>query len=198
MKFAAISISTGNSKVGHIPSISLPPGVTCTPDARRSCYLSGCYASKLARIYPNVRRSWDANLAVYREAPEVYFRHIDAYLSDYKPRFFRWHISGDIPDNRYFYGMVRLATAHPEIRFLAFTKTVHRTTAANLQIIRSAWPGMPLVRRYSRATAWVRDSRNPDHRIPNSARECPGNCESCGMCWALDGSKGESVVFDKH
>ena len=34
-------------------------------------------------------------------------------------------------------------------------------------------------------------------RVPKDAIECPGNCESCGMCYELD-RLGRDVVFHKH
>ena len=35
-----------------------------------------------------------------------------------------------------------------------------------------------------------------EKRVTN-ALECPGNCETCGMCWNLK-SLNKNVVFKKH
>jgi hypothetical protein len=45
--------------------------------------------------------------------------------------------------------------------------------------------------------AWLYDPDCPDPRIPNDAIWCPGNCESCGMCWDLP-NIGKDVVLIKH
>jgi hypothetical protein len=189
-----ISVSPGNSKTGKIPSISLPPGVSCTACARRTCFLEGCYAVNLAR-YPAVRAAWARNWEVYRTDPSDFFAQIDAYLTAKRPKYFRWHISGDIPTAQYFAEMLALALDHPNTKFLVFTKTAHRSDVPNLRLVSSRWPGDKDPKGNPPA-AWMRDAKHPDPRIPHDARECPGNCETCGACWAL--RDGEAVVFDKH
>ena len=57
-----IKISNGNSKMGKIPSVSLPSVVTCRKDC--SCK-EKCYARKIERIRPNVRDSYAANQNYY-------------------------------------------------------------------------------------------------------------------------------------
>lgn len=47
-----ISISNGNSKMGLIKSVSLPPVVTC---AKGCPCANDCYAVKLQRIYKTVK-----------------------------------------------------------------------------------------------------------------------------------------------
>lgn len=97
---------------------------------------------------------------------------------------------------------VRLAVAHPDIRFLAFTKQVDivrpyvkSPLPKNFSLILSAWPGVPLdeeCRKYL-PVAWVDDGK--EDRFSADAMRCPGNCESCAYCWAMD---GKDVVFKKH
>ena len=51
-----VSISAGNRKMGAIPSVSLPPIVTC-PNCKECA--KKCYAAKMCRIYPSVKKAYD-------------------------------------------------------------------------------------------------------------------------------------------
>jgi hypothetical protein len=64
MENKMVCISNGNRKMGQIPSVSLPPIVTCKNCA--TC-AKKCYAAKLARIYPTVRDSYNRNLEILNE-----------------------------------------------------------------------------------------------------------------------------------
>ena len=46
-----VSISRGNVKMGAIPSVSLPPIITCSKEACKHCGKK-CYALKIARLRP--------------------------------------------------------------------------------------------------------------------------------------------------
>lgn len=50
-----VKISAGNAKLGSIPSVSLPAGVTCRKDCE--CFKK-CYAQKLERMRPSVRNAY--------------------------------------------------------------------------------------------------------------------------------------------
>ena len=58
---AKIHISDKNSKLGRIPNISLTPGITCSPEACKTCLKGGCYALKAYRQYKRTRTAWDEN-----------------------------------------------------------------------------------------------------------------------------------------
>jgi len=166
--------------------------------------LSGCYAVKLQRIFPSVRKSYLNNLKIWKTNPSEFERQLVAYLVKREPSFFRWHVSGDIPSQAYWHMMERIAVQFPAIKFLAFTKTAYgsRNKPANLSVVRSIWNHLADSAPAAMPRAYMRDKHNPDPRIPADARPCPGNCSSCGMCWSLKSGKGlmrgESVVFDKH
>jgi hypothetical protein len=190
-----ITISDGNRKVGSVPSISLPPVITCNPKAK--CF-KDCYVLKSYRIYPSVRQAYQKNLNTYNADPDLYFDAISAWLKIRRPTLFRYHVSGDIPDYHYLSGMVKLAAQFPEIKFLAFTKRYNlnklfKNVPANLSIIISAWPGMRLPKT-TQPIAFMDDGN--EKRI-NNALECFGNCETCGMCWSLK-TINKNVVFKKH
>jgi hypothetical protein len=62
-------------------------------------------------------------------------------------------------------------------------------------IVFSAWPGMTFLNPHGHRVAWMQDGS--ETRVPDDAIECPGNCESCGLCFEHD-RLGRDVVFHKH
>jgi hypothetical protein len=163
----------------------------------------GCYALKALRLYPATRAAWRRNEYLARNHPDSYFTQIAAQVAAAKPRLFRWHVAGDILSSEYLRGMCRIAAANPSTHFLAFTKNfdvVNRyedreVVPSNLAIIYSAWPGMSFLNPNGHRVAWMQDGT--ETRVSKDAIECPGNCESCGMCYQLD-RLGRDVVFHKH
>lgn len=91
-----VKISYGNSKIGRIANISLPPIMSCPKDVPCSI---GCYALKSYRLYENVRKAWDWNLKLLKDDPYDYFGSLIDQLKRKKQlKRFRWHVSGDIVD----------------------------------------------------------------------------------------------------
>ena len=83
-----IKISPGNSKMGAIPSVSLPAIKTC-----RDCKCKEkCYAAKLERLRPTVRNAYQHNLEVLQSNPETFWREVEATVM--LNRYFRFHVSG--------------------------------------------------------------------------------------------------------
>ena len=112
-----VSISKGNSKMGFIPSVSLPPIVTCANGCKCA---KKCYAAKLCKLRPNVRNAYQRNLDILKNDMDSYFLQVKAAAMVSK--YFRFHVSGDIPDMNYLDRMVKLAQELPGTTFLAFTK----------------------------------------------------------------------------
>lgn len=191
-----LHVSKENSKMGKVTSVSLTPVVSCPPNVPCSkiCYAMGSY-----RLRQNVRTAWDDNYNFWASDPIGFFTAIDKYLASTKRpiKFFRWHVGGDIPSQRYLNSMCGIARDFDNIKFLAFTKN-HLLDFSlipdNLTIIASMWvkwgnANVPLRK------AWYQDGT--ETRIPSNALECHGNCETCGLCWNLP-SIGRDVVFYKH
>ena len=190
-----MAISNKNSKLGNIPNVSLPPIKSC--GNCKGCSRQ-CYALKAYRVYKTARNSWDSNFSMARKNPEAYFNMVREYLGRKKPRMFRWHVSGDILDQEYLENMKAIARDFPETGFLAFTKMYHLSYARrpkNLEIVFSAWPSTPIKRKKGINVAWVQNGS--ETRIPDSAIECSGHCDSCGMCWSLS-KLGRDVFFHIH
>lgn len=114
-----VSISTGNSKLGAIPSVSLIPVLDC---ANCSACGHSCYDLRHDLIYKAGRIARVKNNLIYTCDPQRYFREIKAWLTLNFPRAFRWHIGGDIKDVFYYHQMIHIAKTFPDIKFLCFTK----------------------------------------------------------------------------
>ena len=188
--------------MGSIQSVSLPAVETCRP-----CECNQkCYARKLERIRKTVAQAYKNNLRVLTESPEVYWREVEATIM--LSRYFRFHVSGDIPNKEYFDKMVEVASRQRHCEILCFTKkfeivneyiTAHGELPGNLHMIFSGWVGLKMDNPFSLPEAHVR-YRDGSSTAKDGAKECPGNCTECasvsGGCWTL--RKGEQVVFDEH
>lgn len=198
-----VSISKGNSKMGAIPSVSLPPIITCPKNAPCA---KKCYAMKLCRLYPTVRKAYENNLDILRTDPNEYWQQVDNAVK--MARYFRFHVSGDIPSAEYLDKMVQLANNNPHCEMLAFTKQYSIVNnymsnlilpylPPNLHIIFSEWGKMTPPNPYNLPTAAVifKDTEPLDNW-----KICGGNCAECACrgvgCWEL--KKGETIAFYEH
>lgn len=192
-----LKISLKNSKIGNVPNLSLPPGVSCAPDI--PCLTEGCYAMKAYRLYPGTRKAWNSNLEFYNEDPSEFFREFLQWLIKHNPKRFRLFVGGDFPDEDFLMHANILAIRAPKTKFLVFTKRYdydYRNKPENLQVILSTWPGVPLPENTDLPWAWLegddRRSKNRPHFV------CPGGCTNCEhKCWDFI-SADIPVVFKKH
>ena len=207
----SMHISTSNSKLGSIPSFNLLPGITCSPESCRHCLREGCYAVKnVFRCGYDVDKNstlkaWTENTVLALHGLKKLEIELASYLHSimYTVKLFRIHSSGDFFSVEYAMMWYRLAKQFPGIRFLAFTKqwdvvrAVPFYTLSNFSLVLSGWTGISIpedLRTYYRC-AWCNDGT--ESRIPADAMQCPGNCETCGLCWYL-GELKRDTVFDKH
>lgn len=195
-----ISVSPGNQKMGFIPSVSLPPVVTC---ANGCTCAKKCYAAKLCRIRKNVREAYQRNLDILTQDPAAYWLQVKAAAMVTK--YFRFHVSGDIVNAEYFANMIKTAEELPGTAFLAFTKQYTIVNQylngaklpENLKIIFSAWPGMPMENPHNLPVANVIfKGQTP----ADNWKICGGNCAECACrgvgCWEL--RPGEQIAFYEH
>ena len=197
-----VVISSGNSKMGEIKSVSLPAIVTC-----RNCACSGkCYANKIARLRPNVMNSYINNLRILLDEPERYWREVEAAIMT--SRYFRFHVSGDIPDADYLIKMVEVSARNKHCEILCFTKRYEFVNEYisergdlpdNLHMTFSGWPGLQMVNPFSLPEAHVR-FKDGTTTARDDAKECGGNCTECALtdsgCWVLH--TDEQVIFNEH
>ena len=197
-----VCISKGNSKLGEIKSVSLPSGLTCI---KCGCNKK-CYAKKIERLRPSVRNSYIRNLTMLEEDPQTYWREVEAAIMT--SRFFRFHVSGDIPDWDYLIKMVSIAAMNLHCEILCFTKKYELVNhylgnvgelPPNLHMIFSAWVDLKMVNPFHLPEAHVL-YRDGTTTAREDAKKCSGNCTECacisGGCWSLH--TGEQVVFNEH
>ena len=204
MEAAHVHISQHISKLGAaIPSVSLPAGPTCRPDA--PCFKL-CYARKGRFMFQNVKTPLERNLMIWKTDPERYEEEVE--MAAYFSHWFRWHSSGDIPDDNYFAMMVRSAQHLPGVKFLCFTKRyeivnkyldIHQVLPENLSIVLSAWGDWIPENPHNLPMSYIA-LKKQECEIPEDGHPCSGFCGECVLgnynCWAL--KKGESVVFKQH
>lgn len=204
-----VSVSTSNSKLGKfIPNVNTQAIVTCRPDA--PCK-KNCYACRgVMRIHQT--KTYAVNTEYYKANPQSYFDYISGWLGSglviYK--YFRWHSSGDIIDEKYFALMCELAEKHKETKFLCFTKKFEivnkyldsgKIIPKNLNIVFSDWGLWHCYNPYNLPTTNIIFKKSNDRfgenkYLPKNAFKCNSDCEKCQKCWHL--GKGETVVFDQH
>lgn len=197
-----VKISKGNSKLGAIPSVSLPSIKTC----RNCACQEKCYAQKLERLRPSVKNAYEHNLGVLLSDPTTYWREVEASVM--MSRFFRFHVSGDIPNAAYLENMAAVAGRNAHCEILCFTKRYEMVNEfiqkngelpRNLHMIFSGWVGLDMANPFSLPEAHVR-YRDGSTTAREDAIECGGNCTECalteGGCWNLQ--KGQQVIFNEH
>lgn len=186
--------------MGYIPSVSLPPVITCANGCK--C-VEKCYAAKLCRIRKTVREAYRRNLAILTQDPAAYWNQVKAAAMTTK--YFRFHVSGDIVNADYLRNMCQTARELPGTTFLAFTKQYslvneyakREEIPANLKIIFSAWPGMPMENPHNFPVANVIFK---GQQPADNWKICGGNCSECACrgvgCWELQ--PGEHIAFYEH
>lgn len=198
-----VKFSPGNTKMGNIPSVSLPSIQTC-PFC--DCW-DKCYAHKIERIRPTVKKAYESNLDLLRHDEDTYWREVEGQIM--LSRYFRFHVSGDIPNESYLIHMVQVAEHNPHCQILCFTKRykwvndyLNREQGIlpdNLHMIFSVWPGLTMVNPYKLPEAHVIFRDGSTTAAPDAV-ECSGNCTECAVtdsgCWTL--KNGEQVMFHEH
>jgi len=111
-------VQHGNKKLGRIPNVSLVPLGSCiNTDHCKDL----CYALRLMMYRPTARKSWVRNLRIARGMPGAFFAAIKAAL--YNTRLFRIHVAGDYFSRSYFGRWLQIATDHPGVKFLSYTRS---------------------------------------------------------------------------
>lgn len=197
--------SDGNSKMQKVSSYSVMPILTCAKDIPCG---PDCYACKIMRIRPNVKKCYQENTDLLMKEGK-YAELIEdtiAYINANKIRLFRWNVAGDFFSTRYLNAIIEIAKQCPTVTFWAFTKQFkilsdtlkkHESLPSNLNIILSAWgtfmPPKDLMKKFG--VCYVHDKAGL-FKIPEDAFLCQGNCEHCLTCAHL--GAGESVVIHQH
>ena len=180
-------ISMGNTKIGRVMNVSLPPILTCAncSECRKYCYdVKACLQYPETVIDARIR-----NLVILLKDRDGYFDRIREKLARRRKNlFFRWHVAGDIIDIDYFDRMVKLAKEFPAFVFWTYTKNYKvvnewirqhggkEAIPSNLHIMFSEWRGMEMVNPYDMPEFRVVFK---DDQVKPTGFYCPGNCDIC-------------------
>lgn len=205
-----VHISDKNSKTGPLCNDLAFPICTCREDA--PCREGGCYCNKGRQQIAVVQAAYARNLRLYNEDPVDFWEQVKFKIKHRPFPLFRWTDSGDIPDADFFVGMVDLANAFPDIKFLAYTKKYwivnewidkNGDLPDNFTVRFSAWHiGWKVENPHNLPVAYVdfKDKTlNPE--FPNGTTGCPNQkdktitCSICRKCW---NKRIQSVKFDQH
>jgi len=182
-----VSISNGNRKIGRVLNVSIAPLVTCG-NCKECC--NYCYDIKACLQYENVRKARAKNTAILQFDRNGYFAQIENKIAHRKSNFyFRWHVSGEIPDIDYLNRMIEIARRYPHFTFWTYTKMYgivnnwcyqhgRENIPSNLHIMFSEWRGMPMNNPYNFPVFTVRFTSQGEKLLPNMW-VCPGNCDIC-------------------
>lgn len=199
-----VSISPGNAKMGFIPSISLPPIITCSPYACKLCGKK-CYARRIVARRKTVREAYERNLYLLKNEPEKFWREVSGAIM--VSTHFRFGVSGDIVNLDYLNHIVELAHKYKHCEILCFTKQFdivneflkHHRLPKNLHLIFSAWKGMEMNNPHNLPEAHI-FYKDGTTTAKDGAKYCSGNCSVCSVtnanCWSLQ--KGEQIIFKEH
>ena len=200
-----VSISARNDKMGAIPSVSLPPILTCSPNACKFCGKK-CYAKKICRLRETVRNAYQRNYDLAKNNPTSYWSQINGFVAG--QRFFRFHVSGDLLDYDYLVHVVECAKNNIQCDILMFTKKFdlvnkyldeHKSLPKNLHILFSGWVGLEMNNPYRLPEAHV-ILRNGETSAKDGAKLCTNSCFDCAIkgtnCWTM--KKGEQILFREH
>jgi hypothetical protein len=204
MKELHVSISRGNTKMGAIPSLSLPPIITCSPYACKLCGKK-CYARRITARRKTVKEAYDRNLYLLQNEPEKFWREVGGAMA--MSTHFRFGVSGDIVNMDYLEHIVSLTRKYKQCEVLCFTKQFdvvnayleHHRLPKNLHLIFSAWKGLDMPNPHNLPEAHVL-YRDGTTTARDGAKFCSGNCTECGIekkdCWTLQ--KKSQILFREH
>ena len=199
-----VSISSGNSKIGHTLNVSLAP-IICCGNCKECKYF--CYDIKACNQYENVRIARAKNTAIFNNNRDDFFNQIWEKMSRKRTnKFLRFHVSGEIKDYDHFDRIVETAKKFPEFRIWTYTKMYEivnlwiachggkkEAIPENLVVMFSEWKGMEMPNPYGMPTfrCVSEEEEKPD------CMKCPGNCNFCkenetGCIY------GNSVYTDLH
>ena len=198
-----VSISNSNSKMGAVASVSLLPFLTCPACCKDTCG-GKCYAAKLANLRPAVLRAYAMNTAIYFMDADKYFREVSGAMA--AVRFFRFHVSGDIPDIIYMHKLIAACNGNRHCQVLCFTKQFGIVNAekkagvvfpSNLHLLFSGWSNLTPDNPYEfPETNVIQKGAEP----AENWKICGGNCFNCACrgvgCWQA--GKGDTIAFPIH
>jgi len=203
-KELSVCISRGNIKMRSIPSISLPAIKTCRPNCPCAKL---CYAKKITKLRRTVMASYERNLKILTEKPDVFWKTIELELMT--SSVFRFFVSGDIPSEEFLAKEIEIISKYPKCQIFQFTKRYEWVNSyiekgnklpENLHLIFSAWKGLQMSNPFSLPECHIiyKDGTTTAH--DGQIYYCSGNCTECFVenknCFNL--KKGDQILIKQH
>lgn len=193
-------VGRGNTKVGNIPTFSLPSRLTC-PGASAWC-IEHCYARRFERLRPFCRAGYSRNLVLTWDAERFVSTILEAIPPDLPC--FRIHVCGDLYDSEYCQAWREICLKRPLVRFCAYTRSwalpelrpalEELKQAQNLALFASTDPTMLLP-----PEGWRVAFIEGDPRASGlECREQNGHSDSCLECQYCFTAGAGNVVFRIH
>jgi hypothetical protein len=123
-----ITVGNGSYEEPVPNALSLPHISTC-PGATESC-MTACYVYGLQKNAPEVYKKYMQNERVIHRflmspvAREIAADAFAAWITENCPDGFRWHVSGDVMNDRYASWIVAVARRSPRIRHWIYTRSL--------------------------------------------------------------------------
>jgi hypothetical protein len=213
-------VTKGNSKI-HGSTFSTDPrrcnvGSKLVKVEGSTC--SGCYALKLAKVYPSAQKSWSNNLDLFRLAVEMdsllewceAIAHQINNISKLKIKkkvsganMHRWFTAGDLDSIDMLRAFCKVAEMLPHIKFWLPTRERAIVSAykASLGVI----PSNMIIRISSAMvnsqpidsdnTSTVHKKNNPVIGFNCPAQKQKGNCGDCSACW---NTEVKNISYELH
>jgi hypothetical protein len=126
------NLVTPNGKQASIANtFGLPAGKAYSCPGATSVCESVCYAGKLEKVFPTVKKNLLHNWALLKDADgETMVRLLNEMITEFKadcvkreaPMLFRIHWDGDFFNNTYAYAWKIVIDKHPDIQFWVYTR----------------------------------------------------------------------------
>ena len=200
MNVVQACIGMGNTKVGNIPTFSLPSRLTC-PGASAWC-IEHCYARRFERLRTFCRLGYSRNLVLTWDTERFIGAMLKAIPEDLPC--FRIHVCGDLYSAEYARTWESICLQRPSVRFWAYTRAwvvpelrpalEELRQLSNVQVLASTDYTMPLPPEDWRV-AFIED----DERASGiECREQNGLSDSCLNCRYCFAANAGHVVFRVH
>ena len=193
-------LGNGNTKVGALPTFSLPSGITC-PGASAWCR-KHCYGQRFERLRPNCRFAYARNLQL-SFAPADLADQLTKIIPPETPCL-RLHVTGDFYSAEYISAWHSVCVAHPTILFWAYTRSwaIPKLMASleelrsleNVQLFGSTDPTM-CVPPSTWRVAFIADDPRANGITCKKQCEKAESCMDCGYCYQADSG---NVIFKAH
>lgn len=187
-----VHISPGNSKLGHVASVSILPVSNC-PGMLEECKY--CYARAIMKYSTWTEVQWTCNNFYAHNLIGTFEEDICAHVCLSRCKYFRIHVGGDFFNQDYLDMWFRIGRRMKDTVFLAFTKSTmldYSKKPDNLNIIWSVFPSSDFRALQEGPRAYTEFDTIKRYYPPEEvdrlrqAIRCIGNCESCGMCFHMD------------